>query len=371
MATFSTEKAPDVTQNIIQKIKNLNVSNVTRSDANPKLIQADCKMAGPGSNITYSKSNVTTNYTSSQIRICGKLHNIDDVSYDGELVIRNDPMTNSGAIPPLYMCFLLSSNTNNVANEVDNLFNKESDNITNFNVPVNSDGAKYILYKSSDTNGTPCIVAIFLNPILIKTSLTGYSKSIDWFKVTPSPSPTDYSILKSDSDGDWMECDYVPVDSETVTTYSLPIQSNIIKDSNALDSLRTIIMFVVFFIICVFSYFLIPVIYVAIAGYILKSKLLEGKSNTASDPKKTVLYMDYILTVLLGGLGLILICVGAFSDPKKVENTGDLLLTGFSLSMIYIIGYIVIQSKKLSTCNFIPGANYMGSSCATGQSNNE
>jgi preprotein translocase subunit SecG len=149
-----------------------------------------------------------------------------------------------------------------------------------------------------------------------------------------------------------MECDYVPIESADVTTYSLPIQSSLIKDSNSMDSLRTTIMFVTFFIICVFAYFLIPTVYLAVLAKLIKDDAPPEKK------KKVVLYMDYVLSFLLGGVGLILICVGAFSDPTKVENTGDLLLAGFAVSIIYIISYIIIQARKLGGGTFIPGVTY-------------
>ena len=60
----------------------------------------------------------------------------------------------------------------------------------------------------------------------------------------------------------------------------------------------------------------------------------------------------------MGGVGLILICVGAFSDPTTVKNTGDILLAGFAFSIIYIISYIIIQGGKLGGGTFIPGVTY-------------
>ena len=360
MATFSTDKSPEPTQSLNQSFKNLTVSGITVSSVSPKLVQANCQSSG--ATATYTKSNVVTNYSASQLRIHGLLHKIDGVSYDGSLVIKNDPMTNAGSIPPLYMCFLLSSNSNNPVSDIDAIFSASARTSLPINLIADANGAKYILYKTTDVNGAPCLVAIYTTPIQIQTPLTGYSTTTEWFSASPSTAVTDYVVIKNDSDGDWMECDYVPVDSETVTTYNLPIQSSIIKDSNALDSLRTTIMFVVFFIVCVFAYFLIPVIYVAIAGYVLKSNIVApgtAPSGPAPDPKKTILYMDYVLSFLLGGAGFILICVGAFSDSSVVKNTGDLLLSGFSLAIIYIISYIVIQSKKLSSPNFIKGVNYI------------
>lgn len=363
MATFSIDKTPEPTQTLNQSFKSLTVSGIKASTVSPKMVQANCAPSVSGSTVTYSKSNVVVNYSASQLRICGQLHKIDGVSYDGELVIKNDPMTNAGVNPPLYMCFLLSANASNNVSDIDSIFTASTQASLPINISPETNGAQYILYKTTDINGAPVIVAIFTTPLPIKTSLSGFATTTEWFSASPSTTVTDYVIIKNDSDGDWMECDYVPVDSETVTTYSLPIQSSIIKDSSALDSLRTTIMFVVFFIVCVFSYFLIPVIYVAIAGYVVKSKLFakSGSTDAAANPdqkKNTILYMDYVLSFLLGGAGFILICVGAFSDPNSVKNTGDLLLSGFSLSIIYIISYIVIQSKKLSTPNFIEGVSY-------------
>jgi hypothetical protein len=368
MATFSIDKSPDPTQSLNLSFKNLTLSGVAALSTSPKFMLATCQTVG--SSVTYTKSNVLTSYKASQLRIYGKLHNIDEVSYDGEMVIKNDPMTNAGLNMPLYMCFLLSSNSANAVSDIDLTFSPStSTSLPTINLDIDNNGAQYILYKTTDVNGAPCLVAIYTTPINIKSQLTGFSTNTDWFSASPSTSVTDYVIIKSESDGDWMECDYVPVDSETVTTYSLPIQSSIIKDSTALDSLRTTIMFVVFFLVCVFAYFLIPVIYVAIAGYVLKSKITQvsgtapsgaGPSRPALDAKKIILYMDYVLSFLLGGAGFILICVGAFSDPNVVKNTGDLLLSGFSLAIIYIISYIVIQSKKLSSPNFINGVDYIG-----------
>ncbi len=358
MATFGIDKTPETNQNLTQSYTNLSISGVTAStDPSIKLIKANCQ-GGSGANVTYTKSNIPINYKASQLGIYGKLHKINGVSYDGELVIKNIPTTNTGINPPIYMCFLLSSNSGNTPTDIDNKIIHASGNTTqSITIATDSANAKYIVYKTTDSIGTPSIVAIFITPIQIKGPVSGYSAICEWFGSSPTTSNSDYSILQNTVDGDWMECDYVPIDSEQVTTYSLPIQSHIIKDASSMDSLRTIIMFVVFFIICVFSYILIPVIYLAVIA-----KLFAGKQAEQIDPvkkKKTILYMDYILSFILGGMGIILICVGAFSDPTKVENTGDILMAGFSISIIYIISYIVIQSKKLGGGKFVPGVNYV------------
>jgi hypothetical protein len=159
-----------------------------------------------------------------------------------------------------------------------------------------------------------------------------------------------YSVLSlTDDEGDWMECDFVPIGSDTINTYSLPITSGLVKDLSTFDSYKTIIMFIIFYVVCGFSYLLVPAIYLAIVFRVFGHGFLDQ-----SEKKTRVLYLDYTLTVLFAGIGIILVLVGLFAD---VKNAGDLILTGLILCIIYAIGYVIIQSKKLAG-KFIDGVKY-------------
>jgi hypothetical protein len=151
-----------------------------------------------------------------------------------------------------------------------------------------------------------------------------------------------------------MVCENVEIDSdETITSYNLPINSPILKEYGTVDSFKTAVMFIVFFFICVFSYLLIPPVYLMI----IKKLVSRSKPNGMGE-KDFVFIIDIILCVILGGTGLILIGVGALSKPCQVENQGDVLLSGFVISIIFIISYIVVQSKKM-TGPFVPGIDYV------------
>jgi hypothetical protein len=149
-----------------------------------------------------------------------------------------------------------------------------------------------------------------------------------------------------------MECDYVPIGSDTVTTYNLPIQSSALKDMGSIDTFRTIIMFIVFLFICAFSYLIIPTVYLIVMQRILGNQFLDQASK-----KKKIFYIDVIISFAFCATALILICVGAFADPSPSVNSGDLILSGLIISILYIISYIVIQSKKLGG-KFIDGIKY-------------
>lgn len=355
MSSFDLNQNPDSTQQMTHTYPTMTASSInTNTDDGVKFIKADFNGGGSTPNVVYTKSNTTMNFKATQLFIYGNVHGKNGISYTGELIIKNDPLTNAAHTPSIYMCFILSYNSNNPPTDIDKLITNTGN--TPISVAINSTpdpntGATYILYNATNNSGIPCLVAIFTNPIQISTKLVGFSNVCDSLFITPN-SALKYSIVQNQVQGDWMECDYVPIESAAVATYNLPIQSSLIKDSNSMDSLRTTIMFVTFFMICVFAYFLIPTIYLAVLAKLLKPDTPPDKK------KKVVLYMDYVLSFLLGGMGLILICVGAFSDPTKVENTGDILLSGFAISIIYIISYIIIQARKLGGGVFIPGISY-------------
>lgn len=355
MSSFNLNQNPDANQQIVHTYNTMTASSITPvNDDGNKFIKSNFNGGGSTPNIVYTKSNTTVNFKATQLFIYGNVHSRNGISYAGELIIKNDPLTNAQSTPSIYLCFILSYNSSNPVTDIDKIIkNTETTPISVAieSTPDPATGSTYIVYNTKNNSGIPCLVAIFTNPIQINTNLAGYSNKCDSLFITPNAGLT-YSIVQNQIQGDWMECDYVPIDSAEVATYNLPIQSSLIKDSSSMDSLRTTIMFVTFFIICVFAYFLIPTIYLAVLAKLIKDDTPPEKK------KKVVLYMDYVLSFVLGGVGLILICVGAFSDPTKVENTGDILLAGFAFSIIYIISYIIIQARKLGGGVFIPGVNY-------------
>jgi hypothetical protein len=363
MTSFDLNQNPDTNQQIKHVYPTMTASSISLvTDSGTKFIKANFNGGGSTPNVVYTKSNTTVNFKATQLFVYGNVHSRNGISYAGELIIKNDPLTNASSTPSIYMCFILSNNSNNLETGIDKIINDAEKNKekTPISVDLNTGGegeSTYIVYKAANNSGIPCLVVLFTTPIQIKSNLSGFSNNCDSLFVTPNNNLT-YSIVSSKIEGDWMECDYVPIESAAVTTYSLPIQSSLIKDSNSMDSLRTTIMFVTFFIICVLAYFLIPTIYLAILSKLIKDDNASVKMSPVKK-KKIVLYMDYVLSFVFGGTGLILICVGAFSDPTKVENTGDILLTGFAFSIIYIISYIIIQARKLGGGTFIPDVNYV------------
>jgi|LauGreSBDMM110SN_4_FD.fasta_scaffold45514_2 hypothetical protein len=358
---FDLKQTTDTKQSVLFDYPQMTVTSVTLNDGD--FLQGNYIGGGSSPNIVYTKSNVKSNFNSTQLRIYGVLFPklVESIKHTGTLVIKNVGTTNSP--PNVYMCFLLNTFKISVPSDIDKLISSDGNTNPSFylnNVVKPASGTnQYISYAGKDKNSNDITVIIYTSPIPVVTQPFSETTS-DWISVTEPPN---YSIVDSAeaAGGEWMECDYAAIDSdEVVTTYNIPIQSSLIKDSNSLDSFRTLIMFMVFLILCVFSYLIIPSIYLAVMTKLIAA---VGGNNISTGEKKTwILYLDIALSTVFGLTGLILICIGAFGNsdpslPDYIANTSDILLAGFSISIIFIISYIVVQSKKM-TGKFIEGVKY-------------
>lgn len=353
---FDLTQAADPTQSIFTNFLPINLSAITK-DANNNYVTAICSV-GSTSNLTFTTNNVATEFMAKNMYIIGSskdskypLHLIKGLEggFTGELIIKLKDVNNTKI---LYMCYPLglASVAATGSEQIDNILNIDpntSTMIVDFNAAINSKGgpANYIVYPNSSDNST---VVLFTRPIYITSvNLISLQNNIVLFDMAPKKG---YSILSlTDDEGDWMECDFVPIGSDTVATYSLPIMSGLVKDISTFDSYKTIIMFIIFFVVCGFSYMLVPAIYLAIVVRVFGQGFLDQ-----SEKKARVLYTDYALSALLAGSGIIMIMIGVFST---VKNAGDLILSGLTLCIIYAIGYVIIQSKKLAG-KFIEGIKY-------------
>lgn len=352
--SFDLTQTPDTKKSVLFDYPQTTVHNINLNDS--EYLQCDFSTGGASSNIVYTESNVTSNFKSNQLRIYGVLFPklVKTIEHTGTLVIKNTPTTNNP--PNVYMCFLLRTNPIAVPTGIDNLMsplaNPNPSLYLNNLIKPETGTNQYIVYTGKDKNRNETTMIIYTSPISVAAQ-PFKSTASDWIGLVE---PVSYSIVSKNSDGEWMECDYAPMDSdEVVTTYNIPIQSSVLKDSKTFDSFRTLIMFMVFLMLCIFSYLIIPSVYLAVIAKLLTA--VGGNSISSGEKKTWILYIDIAISAVFGITGLILLCVGAFANPDEVKNTGDILLSGFIISIIFVISYIVIQSKKM-TGKFIEGVKY-------------
>lgn len=348
---FNLSQATDSSQSITTNYLPMGLTQIIQ-DPGLNCISAMCSRSA-SSNVTYTDSNnVTTEYKANKLWIIGgapgsndKLHNVQGCP-TGELIIQNFD-TNGDKV--LYMCYLLNLVGDVIpGGQVDSIFQAVQDNATTLTVNLNSDiyaksapQAKYIQYTSAITNPGSMVV-IYTNPISISmTQIMTLQNNIASFDMYNKI----YSIIGQGTPGQWMECDYVPIDSEEVSSFNLPLASGILETQAQQSSFKTIMMFIVFALLVAMAYAIIP------SAYLFIIHLVFGKTFLTEEEKTDrVYYVDLALTILFGAIPVILVLIGAFGD---LSNSGQILLVGITMGILYTIGYIIIQSKKMDK-KFIP-----------------
>lgn len=354
--SFSITQTPNTSENVILNYSSVGLTNLNMDTQN-SWISATCSRSS-SPNVTYTNtSNVTTKYYASKLWIIGggsgskyPLHNFSGYpttvfpkgSPTAELIIKNDTEDYESHI---YTCFLLNyvGSSAPPGSQIDNMFMNISNKQTQLTVNLNEDifrsdapNAKHIQYTSKKLGGGSNVI-IYSEPINIgSTQVELLQNNLGLFDMYNSV----YSITSSMDQGDWMECDYVPIDSEDVTTYSLPIDSGIVQDASGQTTIQTIMMFIVFAILTTFAYILFPKIYF----YLLQQWVQYSIGNAYLGMKQKedkISSFDFWISMIWCGIAFLLIFAGAFWS-----NEGAALSTGLTMSIYYILSYVIIQSKK-------------------------
>jgi len=143
-----------------------------------------------------------------------------------------------------------------------------------------------------------------------------------------------YAVIQTAVDEQWMECDYVPLGMDQVTTMmQVPIGS--VSDLDSEQSFRQVILFLVFLVFILAFYFVIPPLY-----KMLLWKLANNDQNAMCNVMK---YLDYGYNIVLGVLWFILLWVGITS---KDSNAPDVLNSGIIIGVMHLITYGTVTVSK-------------------------
>jgi len=352
---FDLSKTPDTSQSVYVNQLPLGLTHVFY-DSNNNYITASCSQTS-SSNITYTANGKPIEYKATQLWIIGQdsnnsLHIINGTSFTGELIIKHTSTTGDDAI---FLCYPLRYSKTSSNSQIDNILNNYSN--TELAGVMSLDISKDISAASSNATATTFYiqyfstkissanVLIYTNPLVISSiKIGGLRNTNPPMDIFPTPASS-YTIIPLTVPGDWMECDYVPIDSEEVATLNLPLKSNIVKDLGAMGSMQTIILIISFFFIFYFAYLVLPEVYLTLAKRVIGNRVSD--TNTIN---KEVYRMDLIISGVLIVLAFLLILTGIGSN---VNNSGDYLLAGFCIAIIYTMGYIIIQAKKAGDKQFI------------------
>jgi len=345
MSGFDLNKTVDTGKNVVINYLPLGLTSIFRDGIN-QYITSDCAVSS-SSNITYTENGNTIEYKANKLWIVSnsndtKMNIINGVESNAQLIIRN---VNANGDKVLFMCFPLNVvNPGPQRGAIDSIVRATTDNVTQMTVTLNDDiyretipDTKYIEYTSNlGNNATVIVYGRALN--IISMNVLELENNLELFNIQPD----DYNILGAPVPGEWMECDYVPIDSDEVAAYSLPVSSGLVQDSAANNSLKTMLMFVVFILLAVVCFNIIPV------GYIFLLEFIFSFTETV-EPIEQRSSMKRVNQIIVGCLGIIagyMLYIGVFGDPTVYPNYGEYLLYGIVISIIIVVSYLIIESKK-------------------------
>ena len=259
----------------------------------------------------------------------------------GELVIEHKAPGSSNKI---YVCFLLEYTDTDVVKDIDTMINFNNQNaLTHTGIELNSvlpkqDGC--IVYNSTVSN-IKSTVFVFTTPIKVnKTSKACIKNCADVADALFTPYEASYIVLPAtnislpDPDQIYINCNPTGESSDTIDTYSIPINSLSGSEQDARSAMQTMTLFAIFTIISVGLVAFVPGIYqLTVLAWAIK----EG---TKDDKVASMRAYDIAIALLFGITTFILIIVG-FVLPNNIA-----LSVGFSLFYITAASAWLLNIRK-------------------------
>jgi hypothetical protein len=314
---------------------------------------------------SFSRPNLShdgNQYISQNISIFNRYYNIQNIQYDGLLVVENKPISNNIATN-IFTIFLLKTNPAILANDIDELFK-----------PVSSKITKSLDLNKFITKNQKCLV--FDNVILFAAPISIHSHFNNF--ITPeyvsvgllNPYTDNYTIVSiSQSDLPKQKKEGFEVNTMSSTTFDNDVTCHTSDDMNGIDiskvamvpvdsdylngvyqismmrTLFDIFIFIVLMIICIF---VSPALY----DYIIV-RYIKEYTAVGNDKEKINNFIDIVLIISFLIIGLFLSIDGA-----NTKN-GTEMIVGIYFTLVLIFSICAIRYYKKENANhyLIPGLN--------------
>jgi hypothetical protein len=306
-------------------------------------------------NFYYTNNGITDSYKVKNLYIFGLIHNniigVSDKNKNliGELVIEMN--STSGKC---YVCFFLQQATINLLSttgDIDRLLklkNNSDELVIDFTLNnIINNQESVIQYNSTSNNSS---VFVFTSPININADsvdiIKKYGITTNLFSIN---APTNYSVIQPNNvslkidDQIYIDCNPTGESNETIKTYNLPINSELMNEKQDMDYMKTSVNFAMFAVLLIVSYFIVPIFY----KFMIIDKIIhffKEKDDIERNGGNAVLTRIRSADILIGLYFLItasiLFIIGMTTDNASM-NYGFLLIIVF-----YILSTSLIIDKK-------------------------
>uniref|UniRef100_A0A6C0JMF9 Uncharacterized protein n=1 Tax=viral metagenome TaxID=1070528 RepID=A0A6C0JMF9_9ZZZZ len=366
MSNFDLNNALSVDSNVVS-FNYENAIDIFKSDTNKQDVKSSAlnywKIKYNNStdtNLFFSGINPSS-VTATNIYFFGLLHdNVIGLSdpgtkIEGEIVIEHNINNNA----KIYTCFFVQPDTSGSSTtSIDKIYTEliigskislsqtENNSVRLSDVITYSSQKKYFHYH--DTQNPNNIVILFLTPITVNNKTSKWFKGLYTFDSTTFRSPlfTIQSPLalpgapaaagkdnpNNDDNQIYIDCNPSGESDETITTYNLPINSELMGQKTQMDFMKTSVNFFIFIIAVILAYLVIPALY---------KKIVIDKVS-ANIRGKRIRSIDIFISMMTA-LAILICFLKGFS-----KNDFKFLSTGLFLLVLYGLSFALIYSKKSS-----------------------
>ena len=335
-----------------------------------------------------------TLYNTTNIHVYGKLHQIKDLDYDGELVIEHSAITNWGG--KVYTCIPLKTTTGIADTPIDHIISmtNQVSAISINQILQQSANIRALVYNDTGFFTSGNTVIVLLKPVTVRSHFgPAFSSNTGLFTTDAEAagkydvihmvqdslmqkSPTANTLYDTDSlgvetfvegnasdsscqklppaidDSDvYISCKPSDVSTEDVQALNMPLTSDMIKDNEHVKMMKNIMaLFTVLFIFGVVSFF-VPMIYQSmvineILNYYLKQEMPPEEKKKRIYERITTMDLVISLIILSFSFGII---GDAVKTHSSIEKSFGMLIGG-----LYILGWFMISNARLAP-NYFKG----------------
>jgi len=318
-------------------------------------------------NFYYTNDGTTKSYFTKNIYICKLLHNniigITDSNTNiiGELVIELQSTTSS---EKCYVCFVLEKPPMYGApptGDIDSLLGlpKKDDSLSADIVLNNSISTQETAIVYNNNNAS---IFVFTESIIISsdssTMVSGYG-SDGMSGLFSANAPTDYVLIPhkniniKQDDQIYINCNPTGESSETLNTYNLPINSELMNQKQDMDYMKTSVNFAIFSFVLVGCYFVVPPFY----KFMVLDKIFRTKDAARLERVRSA---DILIGLFFAITAIIMFSVGASTENNMMYYGALFIILFYGLSSSIIGFHKLSIPEYLKTTKVVPAGGPPG-----------
>ena len=301
-------------------------------------------------NIDYA--DFDSGYVTKNMYISKKVHSIDNVDFQGEILIEH--VSNTNGFRPLYICIPVRTNTKMEATDIDRIIAHE-ENIVEFNINdvLDNDIHKAILYESPGYL-TEQHVLLFTNPIEIKSSFDDFlvvdvvknydetyrtilTEKLPVQNTTPTPTAGVEGFRSRNktktSTAYCQPIDEIEPDVQNEASLEVPLKGKYSLKDSEYEYIKTVVSFTSYFLAMVFGYLGAPSLY----KNLIVDLVNENENLQTCMARAGRLYsIDIYICVVMIMFVYSLLSNGVKTNSKGKTTTALLVFIFFIVSLLRI-----------------------------------